>query len=274
MNVGGDQLDFSPANIIFGIPGDHSPNLSVQFKKSSLFLPGQEVRVTGLEGEIQFNSLEPIETNGTQTIQFESLTVDGIEMRNGSFSFAILPDGTFLIAEGSAELFGGVMGLMESSFTLDGEEMKLITTMEKMNGQDIADLIEGLEVEVNGSFSGRIPLLNAGGKWDFERGFLQLDPSPNATLRYQSNGFLTRGIEEGSEEFERMKMTEMALENLKLDSLRITFEVDGAKRQVMGDIRGNSMIRKNTEVSLDYRPKIIAGLAEIFQKMNLNKVGL
>jgi hypothetical protein len=71
-----------------------------------------------------------------------------------------------------------------------------------------------------------------------------------------------------------MKMTEMALENLKLDSLRITFEVDGAKRQVMGDIRGNSMIRKNTEVSLDYRPKIIAGLAEIFQKMNLNKVGL
>ncbi len=274
MNVGGDQLDFSPANIIFGIPGDHSPNLSVQFKKSSLFLPGQEVRVTGLEGEIQFNSLEPIETNGTQTIQFESLTVDGFEMRNGFFSFAILPDGTFLIAEGRAELFGGVMGLMESSFTLDGEEMKLITTMEKMNGQDIADLIEELEVEVNGSFSGRIPLLNAGGKWDFERGFLQLDPSPNATLRYQSNGFLTRGIEEGSEEFERMKMTEMALENLKLDSLRITFEVEGAKRQVMGDIRGKSMIRKNTEVSLDYRPKIIAGLAEIIQKMNLNKVGL
>jgi hypothetical protein len=127
---------------------------------------------------------------------------------------------------------------------------------------------------VNGSFSGRIPFSNTGGEWDFERGFLQLDPSAHATLRYQSNGFLTRGIEEGSEEYERMKMTEMALENLKLDSLRITFEVDGAKRQIMGDIRGKSMIRKNTEVSLDYRPKIIAGLREIIQKMNLEKLGL
>ncbi len=273
LKSGADQVELSPANIVLGIPSDEYSNLSIQFKKSSLALPEQGISVTGLEGEIEFNSLDPIETNGTQTILFESLEVDGYEMKNGSFSFEILPDGTFLIAKGSAELFGGRLGLIESSFKLHGDEIKFITTIEQMNGQEIADLIEELEVEVNGSFSGRIPFSNIGGKWDFERGFLQLDPSTHATLRYHSNGFLTSGIEEGSEEYERMKMTEMALENLKLDSLRITFEVDGVNRQVMGDVRGKSMIRKNTEVSLDYRPKIIAGLAEIIQKLNLNKLG-
>ena len=71
-----------------------------------------------------------------------------------------------------------------------------------------------------------------------------------------------------------MKMTELALENLNLESLRIVFEVDGDKRQILGAIRGKSTIEKNTEVSLDYRPKIIAGLAEIMYKLNLNNLGL
>ena len=71
-----------------------------------------------------------------------------------------------------------------------------------------------------------------------------------------------------------MQMTEMALENLELDSLRLSFEVDGEERQILGSIRGKSTIKKNTEVSLDYRPKIIAGLSEIMHKLNLKKLGL
>ena len=71
-----------------------------------------------------------------------------------------------------------------------------------------------------------------------------------------------------------MQMTEMALENLELDSLRLSFEVDGEKRQILGSIRGKSTIQKNTEVTLDYRPKIIAGLSEIMHKLSLKKLGL
>ena len=71
-----------------------------------------------------------------------------------------------------------------------------------------------------------------------------------------------------------MKMTELALENLKLDFLRISFEVEGDERKILGNIRGKSTIKKNTEVSLDYRPKIIAGLAEIMHKLDLKKLGL
>jgi hypothetical protein len=230
--------------------------------------------VTGLEGEIQFNSLDPLETNGTQTIWFESLQASDVELKDGNFSFQILPDGTFLINEGNAILYDGMIGLMESSFNLYGEQMRINTTIKEMDGQKIVDFIEGLEVEVNGSFSGRIPFTKQEGKWDFEDGYLQLDPSSNAKLKYKSNGFLTNGIKEGSAEYKRMKMTELALEDLQLESLRISFEVDGDKRQILGAIRGKSTIQKNTEVSLDYRPKIIAGLAEIMYKLNFEKLGL
>jgi hypothetical protein len=272
--MSGNEFEFSPANIVVGIPQGDVPNLSIKFDKSNISILNQDLSVTGLEGEIQFNSLDPLETNGTQIVRFERVQISGIELKDGNFSFEILPDGTFLISEGNARLYDGIIGLLESSFNLYGEQMTIKTIIKEIDGQKIADLIDGLEVEVNGSFSGRIPFTKQEGKWDFEDGYLQLDPSTNARLKCKSNGFLTNGIKEGTEEYKRMKMTELALENLKLDSLVISFEVDGDERQILGDIRGRSLIRKKTEVSLDYRPKIIAGLSEIIHKLNFNKLGL
>ena len=272
--MSGNELEFSPANMIVGIPEGDSPNVNIKFDKSNISILNKDLSVTGLEGEIQFNSLDPLETNGTQLVRFERVQTSGIELNDGNFSFEILPDGTFLISEGNARLYDGIIGLLESSFNLYGEQMTIKTIIKEIDGQKIADLIDGLEVEVNGSFSGRIPFTKQEGKWDFEDGYLHLDPSANARLKYKSNGFLTNGIKEGTEEYKRMKMTELALENLKLDSLMISFEVDGDERQILGDIRGKSLIRKNTEVSLDYRPKIIAGLSEIIHKLNFKKLGL
>ena len=227
-----------------------------------------------MDGEINLNSLEPLETNGTQTLSFDRCSVSGVELKDGNFSFQILPDGTFLIVEAYANLYGGVIGLLESQFNLYQAGIRISTSLTGVNGQEIADLIEGLDVEVNGTFSGRIPLIMQGGNWDFEGGYLQLDPTASAKLKYKSNGFLTNGIEVDSEEYKRMRMTELALENLNLESLRLIFEVKGEDRQISGTIRGKSLIDKKTEVSLDYRPKIIAGLAEILHKLNFDKLDL
>ncbi|MBT7405220.1 MAG: hypothetical protein HN754_03830, partial [Opitutae bacterium] len=272
--MSGNEFEFNPANMIVGISDTNAQKLNIKFDKTSLSIPNQKVSLTGLDGSIEFNSLDPLETNGTQTIWFETLQVGGVELKDGNFSFEILPDGTFLVSEGNALLYDGIIGLMESSFNMYADQMTINTSVIKMDGQKIVNLIEGLDVEVNGTFSGRIPFSNQDGKWDFEGGYLQLDSSTNAKLKYKSNGFLTNGIQEGSQEYKRMKMTELALENLKLESLRISFEVEGDERKILGNIRGKSTIKKNTEVSLDYRPKIIAGLAEIMHKLDLKKLGL
>ena len=267
-------IEFNPANIMVEIPSMMPGALHFDFNKSSLFLPDDEIILIGLDGEINLNSLEPLETNGTQTLSFDRCSVSGVELKDGNFSFQILPDGTFLIVEAYANLYGGVIGLLESQFNLYQAGMRISTSLTGVNGQEIADLIEGLDVEVNGTFSGRIPLIMQGGNWDFEGGYLQLDPTASAKLKYKSNGFLTNGIEVDSEEYKRMRMTELALENLNLESLRLIFEVKGEDRQISGTIRGKSLIDKKTEVSLDYRPKIIAGLAEILHKLNFDKLDL
>lgn len=266
-------IELRPANLLVEIPENDFGKLSLRFRQSSLILPNNDITISGLDGEVRFNSLDPLETNGSQILTFKSCKIGDFEINDGNLSFEILQDGSFLINHGIAKLYNGEIGFSESRFNLYADDMLINTVINKMDGQEIANLVEGVDLDINGSFSGRVPFSNQGGNWDFQGGFLQLDPNANAKLSYKSNGFLTNGIQEGTEEFKRMQMTEMALENLELDSLRLTFEVDGLERQILGSIRGKSTIKKNTEVSLDYRPKIIAGLSEIMYKLNLKKLG-
>ena len=71
----------------------------------------------------------------------------------------------------------------------------------------------------------------------FSRRLSSLGCKCKCRLSYQSNGFLTDGIPEGSEEYKRMKMTELALQNLKLDSLSLTLRSEGEERQILGNIK-------------------------------------
>jgi hypothetical protein len=274
LTLGETIFDMRPANIAVEVPENDFGQICLQFNKTSLVLPKEGISIFGLDGEVRFNSLAPLETNGSQKLIFESCQIGDIEIEDGNLSFQILQDGSFLINRGVAKLYDGEIGFSESRFNLFADDMLINTVINKMNGQEIANLLEGIDLDINGTFSGQVPFSNQGGNWDFQGGFLQLDPNANAKLSYKSNGFLTNGINEESEEFKRMQMTEMALENLELDSLRLSFEVDGQERQILGSIRGKSIIKKNTEVSLDYRPKIIAGLSEIMHKLNLKKLGL
>ena len=274
IQVAENPLKLSPGNLTVIVDENDFGKLVFDFNKSSLQLLDKDVMINGIVGEIRLNSIDPLETNGTQTLSFENCTIGEIQLRDGQINFQILKDGSCIITKATAKFFDGVLGFSESEFNLFGEDMLINTTLKEIDGQKIVNLFDGFEMDINGSFSGNIPFSNKGGTWDFQGGYLHLDANANAGLSYQSNGFLTDGIPEGSEEYKRMKMTELALQNLKLDSLSLTFEVEGEERQILGNIKGKSTIDKKTEVTLDYRPRVIAGLTEIINKLNLKNLGL
>ncbi len=241
--------------------------LFIEFNNSQLDFPDNQISLFGLNGKIQFNNMDPLETNGTQIITFEKCEAFGKELKDGNFSFEVMPNGLFTIKNAYASIFNGEIGLRESNFNLYGDEMRLNGKISNINGQKIADMIEGLEVEVNGSFSGSIPIVYENGKWDFEKGYLQLDSSVDAKLKYRGPGFFTLGVKEGTREYEKMRMAEKALENLDLESMKIILEVNGDERKILSRIKGTSYIDEKNKVTLDYRPKIIAGLADLIYKI-------
>jgi hypothetical protein len=76
-------LEMRPANLLLEIPENDFGKMNLQFNKSSLSLPSEDITISGIKGEVRFNSLDPLETNGTQTLTFESCQIGDIEINDG-----------------------------------------------------------------------------------------------------------------------------------------------------------------------------------------------
>jgi hypothetical protein len=174
----------------------------------------------------------------------------------------------FIIKDSNAIIYDGVLGLFESEFNLFGDEVNLVVKIKDMDGQKVVDLFRKIDADINGNFSGRIPISKKDGKWNFEEGFMELETDLGSNLRYDVKGLLTEGIEAGTAEYRRMQLAEKALKNLSLDFFRISFMVDKESRKIRGSIIGESIMEDGREIFLDYRPNTVAGLDEIIQYLN------
>ena len=264
------KIEFLPANIDLRIPKENPQSLSFEFNGTSLSLPDLNINFSGINGSISLNSVTPFETNGTQIIFFDECIYKEYVIKDGNFSFQITADGVLKIEDSYSKFLNGTLGLKESSMSINDEEIEIITFIDDMNGQSIIDLFDGLDAEINGNFSGKIPLSRKNGKWNFEEGFIEMDAGQNRTLKYDANGLLTKDYKAGTQEYNRMKMAEDALKNLSLDFLRISFNVLGESRKITGSVIGDSILADGKKVVLDYRPNTIAGLDEIIRYLNRN----
>ena len=80
-------------------------------------------------------------------------------------------------------------------------------------------------------------------------------------------------MQPGSAEFKRLRQVELTLKDLDVKRLRLDFLLEDGQRRILGDVRGKSQIDKKTYISLDYRPKILAGFDELLQ-LNSKALGL
>ena len=82
------------------------------------------------------------------------------------------------------------------------------------------------------------------------------------------------GFEKGSSEYERMKMTEEAMRDLNLESMRILFKALDGKREVVVSILGKSDSGRRI-ISLDNNVNFVAGLPEIIRAyFDFEKLGI
>ena len=270
----GLTFDLNPAKMLIELPEDSPETPRFVFEGSTLSLPGQDVVIEGIEGVIEIESFEPLSTKGTQTISFKRISIGDLQIADGNFSFRIDPNETIVIEIARGMMWGGEVGLRKSTFQLYRDGFKINTRIAGVDGQKVADLLAVQDVRIDGNFSGDITFSNEEGQWDFSNGLVMLDPSPDAWLSSKSNGALLKGLKKGSSEYERMKMTEEAMRDLNLESMRILFKALDGKREVVVSILGKSDSGRKI-ISLDNNVNFVAGLPEIIRAyFNFEKLGI
>jgi hypothetical protein len=267
----GSAYELNPAKIT--IEQFENGNVSIDLNASTFSIPDLPLSIEGIRSTITLSSLDPVVSAGSQEFRFDAIRYGDLALLDVRLLFSLEANGTFALHEGNASLFGGEVVFEPTRFKLEDKEKKLAIRLRDVDGSRVVALLKKFDGEVEGKFSGLIPLSNRDGAWDYVGGYLELNPGTPGRLRYRSDGILTSDVQPGSAEFKRLRQVELALKDLDVKHLRLDFLLEDGQRRIMGDVQGKSQIDKKTSISLDYRPKILAGFDELLQ-LNSKAFGL
>ena len=275
MRVNDFGFSIDPANLAIEIPDSARGRVDFSILDGEIqFKQYDDFSIHGINGHVKLNSLEPLDSNGTQSIRFDLHAGEQI-LKNGEIRFDLLSSGEKIIELLELHALGGVISLEETKIGESLDDLKLVARAKGLRSQEIISLFDDLDARMDGNLSGVLnlrnrPLLG----WDFYGGALSLDSSEKARLFLNTNGLLTEGLEVGSAEFKNMYLLEQALQNLKLESFNVIFKVmDEGERVVEMNVRGESEV-DGKDISVDYRPKIIGGLDALIQQADLSNWGI
>ena len=275
MLVNDFQFSLSPANLIIEIPESSQGRLDLSFLDAELkFDDFSDLALKKIQGNIKFNSLDPLDTNGSQSVRFD-LNAGEQVLESGQIKFEVLPNGEQVIKELEIHAFGGTLALEETKLIEGFEDFELKVLAKGLDAQQIINCFEDLDARMEGNLSGILTIRNDPSLgWDFYGGSLSLDSSERAKLFLNTHGMLTEGLDDESSEYKNMYLLERALEDLNLNGLNIMFKLlDAGERVVEMNVRGESEV-DGKDISVEYRPKIMGGLDALLQQADLSKWGV
>ena len=277
VNMRANDFEFSlePANFVIEMPDSTPGRVDLSFLESELSFPKHDdFAYKNIQGYIKMNSLDPLDSNGTQSIRFDFHAGEQV-LEDGEVRFELLPNGDKIIETVELQAFGGLIALEKTKIGENLEDLQLRAFARGIHSQEVISLFEGLDARMDGNLSGVLNIRNdpfTG--WDFYGGALSLDSSDSAKLYLNTEGMLTDGLEPKSSEYENMFLLERALMDLNLDGLNLIFKVnEDGERLVEMNVRGESEV-DGKEISVEYRPKIIGGLDALIQQANLSRWGI
>ena len=275
MLVNDFQFSLSPANLIIEIPESSQGRLDLSFLDAELkFDDFSDLALKKIQGNIKFNSLDPLDTNGSQSVRFDLHAGEQV-LESGQIKFEVLPNGEQVIKELEIHAFGGTLALEETKLIEGFEDFELKVLAKGLDAQQIISCFEDLDARMEGNLSGILTIRNDPSLgWDFYGGSLSLDSSETAKLFLNTHGMLTEGLDDESSEYKNMYLLERALEDLNLNGLNIMFKLlDAGERIVEMNVRGESEV-DGKDISVEYRPKIMGGLDALLQQADLSKWGV
>ena len=260
--IAGVMTEISPANFTVSRIESDTSTYSFEFLNTDIRLGKDKFILEGLSGSILIHSFDPLITGLSNEVSFKKIMIGDLELKNGNLTFEVNEKGEFVINDLKVKAMGGSIEVESAKWEMYSKLLQFQTTIRQVNGQRIADYIEGLDLMIEGNFSGIISFTNYGEVWDFGTGFLQLDPSASAHMKFKQGDLIYGGIQTEDPESKKLKLTAWALEDLKVDAMRVNFKVLDNERQVIVSISG---VRETEDqkVELDYKPRFLGGLQDL-----------
>ena len=196
----------------------------IDFNNTDVRLGGDGAVLEGLRGSVSIISFDPLITALKNDLSFRKFTYQELVLEDGNFSFSVNDEGEFIVSDLFVRIFDGSMEIESAKWKMYTDFVKLDSLLTDVSGQEIVDFFEGMDLKIDGIFLEGSPfqIMEESGT---SAGFLQLNPSDSAHIKFSQGNLIYQGIEPNDPEAKNLKLTAWALEDLEVDGMRVNFKV-------------------------------------------------
>jgi hypothetical protein len=242
----------------------------LELNDTTIELPNEELTITGVAGVVRCDSIDPLKILDPQELTFDLATFGDLHWGPGQIAFTLDENGTFALVRCEGDFLGGTLSMEPTGFDLFAERITFSFTLvlHDVVGERLSEVMPGFEGTLQGLLTGRIPLGDQDGDWNYlDGGYLELAVDPAGHLSYPADGLLTEGMDPESSNFKRSQLVELALQDLKVKKLRFEFLEDLLEgRVIKGEVLGSSMVGEKL-INVTYRPKLTGDLFALLRQL-------
>jgi len=237
--------------------------MKVSIRNGKLVYPDDLVTANGISSDIGF-SFKPFGFDSTMRFHANSVKASDVVMTNVSLTITPLDDGGARIDAFSANLWEGRV-LVTKPFVIpaDRRNFSCKVLLRGVNTQEWVQMIPNFNGELDAYINGELPFKVTNGRLTFLDGFLNLDKSRPAFLKYDATGLLTRNAKRLTRQYRIYQSAEKALGHLKVEELSAQiFGPDSATEgQVLVNLDGVS-VDERMEIPVDLNVVVEDNLLE------------
>ncbi|MGE9295780.1 MAG: hypothetical protein ACQKBV_05790 [Puniceicoccales bacterium] len=222
---------------------------------------GDVGELLGLNGAVELSSVQPIQTDGVQTLTFDSMRQGKFSMKSGRLTFSFDDETATGVPQLDAEFHAGALGgevtLFVKGSIVDPRSLRIRAKLDRVQLAEVAALLPDFEGSITGQASGELAVRLEGKKIVLQPGYLELTPGTTGRFRYTRQGWLTQDPKLNPEAFVRGKdivtimkapqgapvVTELAMRDLRMTYFRFdVLEPGTGDRRAKAQIKGDSTV--------------------------------
>lgn len=183
---------------------------------------------SGISFDIQLNDLIKLQSMPSQSLQIRKISLGSVTLENIYALFEIEAFKSILLEGVRGQWCGGSIAVQSVRINPEIKDHSFVLSCDRINLAKLLGQLNIGKAEGEGALNGTIPIIIKDDALRFENGFLYSTPGESGKIHLQGESIdsITYGIPDGTQQFDQLKLSQMALKDFDYDWVKFYLHSD------------------------------------------------
>jgi hypothetical protein len=197
-----------------------------KFEKGRLRQPSRNLLLEGVETQIHIDDMQRLQSAPQQRLRVSRVTLGKLAAENLRVDFRVEPPGTLFVEKAQIDWCQGKINAAALRIIPGRDEYETILFCDRLNLSMVLKQLGAADAQGDGTVNGRIPILWANGRLQFDNGFLYSSPGQTGAIRLSGTKALLSGLPPDSPQHVQLDIATEALKDYTYQWAKLSVQTE------------------------------------------------